>query len=78
MADGLSRTIFRDPNYTDSPLIAKFQKALDTEGSRWVWKDGKDGYEALLASLQAEDKEEVINHGSIHGVSVFLAVAGAP
>lgn len=75
VADGLSRTIFKDPECANTPLVSTIQKALDIKGPRWVWKDGKDGYEALLDSLQVAERNEIIEHGSIHGISVFSSEA---
>lgn len=44
---------------------------LSREGPQWVWKDGKDGYEAFLKRLGTFEKEEVLAAGTLHGINVF-------
>jgi transposase InsO family protein len=47
VADALSRTIFPDENCEDN--LAEYGHVNRNEGEpRWVWKDGKGGYDALL------------------------------
>ncbi|XDG01516.1 hypothetical protein ABKA04_001131 [Annulohypoxylon sp. FPYF3050] len=56
VADALSRTIFRAENCEDD-----FSKLghVDSTGE-WIWKDGKNGYEALLKSLEPEEQQALI------------------
>jgi hypothetical protein len=51
VADALSRTVFPDLN-GDMPDLSEFGDLLSTDGeSKWIWKDGKDGYEELLKKI---------------------------
>lgn len=44
---------------------------LTNRGSSWVWKDGKDGFDEFLRSLNQADRKEVIENGIISGLSIF-------
>lgn len=70
VADGLSRTLFRDDNCKADPEVEEAAATLGREGPQWVWKDGKDGYEAFLEKLGGLEKEEVL--ATLHGVNVFF------
>ena len=75
VADGLSRTLFQDPDCSDDPKVGRIYQELRSQGPRWVWKDGKGGFDSFLAALNAEESSEVIGKGSLHGISVFTAAA---
>ena len=70
-ADGLSRTLFRDPDCLEDPTVTLAKQTLDHEGPKWIWKDGAGGFEAFLKSLDQPGLGEVINQGTLYGVSVF-------
>lgn len=78
VADGLSRTLFRNEECTPDNGVKLATKALSEQGPRWIWKDGRDGFESLLSSLSQEERQEVINQGTIDGIPVFSldAVSG--
>ena len=76
VADALSRTLF-DEGCTETRPVAEAFGKLTQHGPQWIWKDGKDGYEAFLKSLQNAEREEAIEHGTIKGTSVFSLVATA-
>ena len=58
VADGLSRTIFPDPDGgTDDLLNTLGDLVEDDNGEpKWVWKDGKGGYDELLRLRQITDE----------------------
>lgn len=74
MADGLSRTLFWNEDCTPDPDVLEAYKQLSEEGPKWMWKDGKNGYKAFLNKLGPQDRQEVLEHGSITGVSVFATL----
>lgn len=74
VADGLSRTLFRDPNCVADSDVLEAHETFSKEGPQWIWKDGKDGYEAFLMKLTLKDRQEVLEHGSLAGVSVFATL----
>lgn len=76
VADGLSRTLFWDKNCVTDPDILEASKVLSKEGPHWIWKNGKEGYEAFLARLSSQNRHEVLEHGSIGGVNVFATSLG--
>ena len=78
VADGLSRTLFQT-DMKDASVEA-CSKHLAESGPQWIWKDGKDGFEAFLRGLDSVTRAEVIDHGTAHGVSVFKveAMTGQP
>lgn len=53
IADALSRTIFPDEGgSTDIPELQEFGEMVTEDGNpRWIWKDGKDGYQELLKRI---------------------------
>ena len=76
MADGLFRILFQDSNCLADDDVKKALQNLFEQGLLWIWKDGKDGYEAFLKNLEYKDGEEVLEEGSLHEASVFEAQAG--
>lgn len=78
VADGLSRTLFNS-QCSETTAVARVQAELERNSSQWIWKDGKDGFESFLAKLTERDRCEVINEGTLYGVSAFSleAVASA-
>ena len=78
VADALSRTLFHSSDYSEDPAVVAALRSLADQGPRWVWKDGKEGFEAFLAAMSPSHKQEIINHGTMDGVSVFaLTIAAA-
>ena len=75
VADGLSRTLFQT-DLSDASVGA-CGKRLAESGPQWIWKDGKDGFEAFLKGLDSATGVEVIDHGTAHGVPVFRVEAMA-
>lgn len=76
MADGLSRTIFRDEDcFHTEPYIWTALKLLD-EGARWIWIDSTGSYEDFLKNLDEYEKEDVLELGQLHEVSVFASGVG--
>lgn len=75
VADGLSRTLFQT-DMKDASVEA-CSRMLTEQGPRWIWKDGKDGFEAFLKGLDSTTRAEVIDHGTAHGVGVFSVQAMA-
>ena len=71
VADGLSRTLFQDDDCSEDAKVLRMQSEVTERGHRWVWKDGKDGFEAFLANLSSLEREEVIQHSTLHGVASF-------
>ncbi len=76
-ADGLSRTLFDSPDCSETSAVNLVKQKLDTCGPQWIWKDGKDGYEAFLSSLSSTDRNELLDQGTIHGVPAFTAAPAA-
>jgi hypothetical protein len=70
VADGLSRTLF-DSDCSDDIKVQRMATELADHGSHWVWKDGKGGFEEFLTRLNLNERLEVVEHGTISGVSVF-------
>lgn len=70
VADGLSRTLF-DEGCTETPTVSRVRQELDTQGPRWIWKDGKDGFDSFLAALTSVEQLEVVDRGTLHGISAF-------
>ena len=77
VADGLSRTLFRDPDCSEDSMTQRVQAELAQQGPQWVWKDGKGGFTEFLASLNHAQRSEVLDHGTIDHVSVFATAATA-
>ena len=73
VADGLSRTLFWDQDCEEDDIVRTVFQKLDAEGPRWIWKDGKGGFRALLDSLSEEHHSEVIEEGTLDGLCVFNA-----
>ena len=71
VADGLSRTLFLAEDCTADSNVIEAWRAISKEGPKWVWKDGKGGYQAFLDSLNDSDRTEVISGGTLHGENVF-------
>lgn len=40
-----------------------------------MWKDGAGGFDAFVRSLDQQKKEEVLEHGTVDGLSVFCVSA---
>ncbi len=74
VADGLSRTLF-DAECSETEAVSQAKKALDAGGPKWVWKDGKDGFNSFLASLNKSEQLEVVDRGTLYGVSAFALEA---
>ena len=70
IADALSRTLF-DSEYSANTSVCQIRQELTNRGPKWVWKDGKGGFEAFLNSLNPDYRSEVCKHGTIDGLSVF-------
>ena len=70
-ADGLSRTLFHNPDCLEDPTVALAKQNLENQGPKWIWKDGAGGFEAFLKSLDQPNQNEVIDRGTLYGVSVF-------
>ena len=77
VADGLSRTIFHREDCLADDTVQSIRDHLDRGGSKWVWKDGKDGFDAFLKSLSESEKTEVIENGSLHSLPVFALEGSA-
>ncbi|KJX98515.1 hypothetical protein TI39_contig408g00001 [Zymoseptoria brevis] len=61
-ADGLSRAIFNDdrtPTHVTDKLAEELQKHKE-DTKEWIWKDGKGGYEDVLATLTWGDKDDYL------------------
>ena len=71
VADGLSRTIFDDPECSHDSKTMRIQEELTSQGPKWVWKDGAGGFDAFLRSLEQPKREEVLEHGTVDGLPVF-------
>ena len=79
VADGLSRTIFRDEACTDDSVVSALRAEVDKHRSdpQWFWKDGKGGYDSFLGQLTEPEKEEVLTSGTINGLNVFALDASS-
>lgn len=77
VADGLSRTLFRDSECSEDSMTRRVQEELTQQGHRWVWKDGKGGFTEFLASLEQSQRSEVLENGTIGHVPVFATAATA-
>lgn len=71
VADGLSRTLFSMDDCSPTHQVSQTHQELASQGSQWVWKDGKGGFEAYISSLDHSHQSEVREHGTIDGLSVF-------
>ncbi len=71
VADGLSRTIFDDPECAEDSKVMRIQEELTNRGPKWVWKDGNGGFEAFLGSLSQPERNEVLEQGTVDGLPVF-------
>ena len=73
VADGLSRTIFDSPGCEDNERVRTLKDEFDRQPDKalWVWKDGKGGFDHFLSSLDMVDKDEVVQQGTLRGLSVF-------
>ena len=75
VADGLSRTLFDDPECGESSRVMWVREELTNRGPKWVWKDGAGGFDAFLASLDQLRKNEVLESGTVDGFPVFCLEA---
>ena len=75
VADGLSRTLFQDPECSEDSRTHHMQANLAQQGPQWVWKDGKAGFMEFLALLDQARRSEVLEHGTIGHVPVFATTA---
>ncbi len=57
VADGLSRTLFYSEDCGTDENVKEATNILRRAGAQWIGKDGKNGYEAFLARLNAKDRE---------------------
>jgi hypothetical protein len=76
VADGLSRTLFDTPDCASTPTLAEVYDKLTNEGPKWVWRDGKGGFDEFLSTLDQTGKQEVFNLGTLDGVPVFSTAVG--
>ena len=74
VADALSRTLF-DEDCSETSQVQEASRRLASVGPKWVWKDGKDGFEAFLNSLSTTQKYEITDQGTVHGVPAFSSTA---
>lgn len=72
VADVLSRTLFKTEDCEPTGEVLKALDILEEEDPRWVWKDGKGGFEEFLKGLDCKGREEVIEKGTLEGVGVFM------
>jgi len=70
VADALSRTLF-DNECSETATVSQVYEELTNQGPKWLWKDGKGGFDTFLASLDPSYRSEVLEHGTIDGLSVF-------
>ncbi len=75
VADGLSRTLFDDPECSEDSKVLRVREELTNRGPKWVWKDGTGGFSAFLDSLDEARKKEVLEHGTVEGLPVFSLTA---
>lgn len=71
IADGLSRTIFFKEDCGEDDTVHLALDNLHREGAQWIWKDGKDRFEAFLKGLTDDEQTEVVSKGSLNNISVF-------
>ena len=76
VADGLSRTLFENEECSSTPAVKEACDTLGKQGPQWIWKDGKGGFDAFLASLNDEKKSEVVKRGTLHSIPVFATTSG--
>lgn len=57
--------------------IADALEALRKHGDRWIWKDGKDGFDLFLKALNSLEHAKIIEQRTLYGLSVFLLKAMA-
>ncbi|KAI0995489.1 hypothetical protein K3495_g12690, partial [Podosphaera aphanis] len=50
VADALSRTLFEE-TYDGIPSLEELGRMDETGQPKWIWKDGKDGYQELLSKI---------------------------
>lgn len=75
VADALSRTLFTEADCSQTTPVEEAYGMLTTEGPKWIWKDGKGGYEAFLSSLASSERDEVISNGTVHSIPAFASTA---
>ena len=71
VADGLSRTVNFREDCEEDDVVRDVEERLQKEGHQWIWKEGKDGFEAFLKSLDKKGQEEVVGQGTLHNIPVF-------
>ena len=49
---------------------------LRQEGSTWVWQDGRGGYTEFLCNMTSTNHTEVLEEGTLAGVSIHTIQAG--
>ena len=68
ITDGLSRTLF-DEDCTETATIIDMYETMRKKNPQWVWKNGKGGYEKMLSRFQPVFRSEMMNCGTMEGVS---------
>ena len=71
VTDDLFRIIFKSSDCFSDENISLMTEALVKKESAWIWKDDKDEYEAFLASLNDVNRQEIVDHESMHDINVF-------
>jgi len=74
-ADELSRTIFSGEDCEENELTHRLKSKLTEEGAKWVWKDGKGGFDEMLLKLSPTQKKEVTEEGTFEGTKVMATEA---
>ena len=74
MIDDLFRIIFKNPDCFSDENVSLMSETLIKEESIWIWKNEKNEYEAFLASLNDMNKQEIVDHDSLHEVDVFAVI----
>lgn len=77
VAHGLSRTLFDTEDCTASDQVSLIREEFNKQGPSRVWKDGKGGFEAYLASLYPSYQSKVREHATIDDLSVFCLEAAS-
>jgi hypothetical protein len=77
VADGLSRTLFSREDCLPDDEVERTSEELRKQGPKWIWKDGKGGFDWWLKTLTEQEKKEVEEKGTLYSLPVHHLEATA-
>ena len=69
--------VFLSGNFISDPTVLCAQKELASQGSRWIWKNGRGGFDEFLKTLNPMRLSQIREHGTLDKLSVFALDAEA-